>query len=129
MKSLPFFVFPAILTLSLSCERPASTVQLAFRFNDDRSHPNAGTVEVLGLARNLLGNLEKLDLNRELWQALFAVYVGKSLPTDSQEKPPILGDYKIGDDAISFRPRFPFRPDLTHCGSMGRQWTIGDARS
>lgn len=88
--------------------------RLELRLNDDRSHPNAGTVEVLGLAPDLLGALEKLDLNRELWQALFAVYVGESLPSDSQEKPPILGDYKIGDEAISFRPRFPFRPDLTH---------------
>ena len=86
-----------------------SSIEVRFR-----EVSNFGTVEAVGIDSRLLSKLREKQLNLKQWQRVFPVFVGGTYPADVDAKPPILGTYKIENQAIYFKPRFPFRLGLTY---------------
>jgi hypothetical protein len=83
----------------------------AIRFTDE------GTVEVSGLSDGLLSALARLDSEGDMWRSLFPVFVGDTMPEES-DFPSILGNYKVQAGIAIFRPRFPFSPGLDYFASF-----------
>jgi len=112
------FLLTTGLLLAVACKKSAPAVypsssdsSIEVRF---REVSNSGTVEAVGIDSGLLNKLRERKLSLEQWQRVFPVFVGKIYPEDGSATPPILGTYKIENQAIYFKPRFPFRLGLAH---------------
>jgi hypothetical protein len=68
-----------------------------------------GTVDVNGLDPVDLASLAKASFDANQWQTLFAVYVEKQTGV-----PPVLGSYRLEENAIRFEPRFPLTPGIRY---------------
>ncbi|MCH8020726.1 hypothetical protein IH785_12785 [candidate division KSB1 bacterium] len=106
------------ILLAVACKKSAPAVypnssdsSIEVRF---REVSNSGTVEAVGIDSRLLNKLREKQLSLKQWQRVFPVFVGKIYPEDGSGKPPILGTYKIENQAIYFKPRFPFRLGLAY---------------
>jgi len=115
---IKFLLLTAGLFIAVACKKSVPAVYpnssdslIEVRF---REVSNSGTVEAVGIDSRLLNKLREKQLSLKQWQRLFPVFVGGTYPADVSEKPPILGTYKIENQAIYFKPRFPFRLRLTH---------------
>ncbi|MCH6560152.1 hypothetical protein IH799_07350 [candidate division KSB1 bacterium] len=115
---IKILLLTAGLFVTISCKKTGPAVYLKssdssieVRFRDVS---NSGTVEAVGIDSRLLNKLRERKLSLEQWQRVFPVFVGKIYPEDVNAKPPILGTYKIENQAIYFKPRFPFRLGLAY---------------
>jgi len=68
-------------------------------------------IEVTGLSKDLLAELSRQKLDFEQWQQFFSIRV---LTQSKPGLPAMLGEYRIDDGRILFRPRFSFRPGLSY---------------
>ena len=115
---IKILLLTAGLFVTISCKKTGPAVYLKssdssieVRFRDVS---NSGTVEAVGIDSRLLNKLREKHLSLKQWQRVFPVFVGGAYPADVDEKPPILGTYKIENQAVYFKPRFPFRLGLAH---------------
>ena len=106
------------ILLAVACKKSAPAVypnssdsSIEVRF---REVSKSGTVEAVGIDSRLLDKLRERELSLKQWQRVFPVFVGKIYPEDGSGTPPILGTYKIENQAIYFKPRFPFRLGIAH---------------
>lgn len=90
--------------------RPSSP---AIRLASDPESPLFGTVSLVGLQRDALARFRDETLVQWQWDSLFPVYTG-GLPAADAVPQPVVGDYVVEDEAIRFRPRFPFAPGMTY---------------
>jgi hypothetical protein len=67
------------------------------------------TVDVIGLPRSELEQLERSKLLPSQWTALLRVVVASD-GNEPADRPAVLGMYAIVDDTLRFTPRFPFDP-------------------
>jgi hypothetical protein len=77
-------------------------------------HEHRGALAVRALDARLLTALRAKPPTTEQWRTCFAVFLGDRVPNDQKLRPPMLGTYLIGEDAIFFRPRFPFLAGRDH---------------
>ncbi len=87
----------------------------ALRFRPDI---RGGAVEAIGLSADLLNALKAAALPKDRWRKVFSVYLGETIPEDPTARPPMLGDYRIVDGALSFQPRFPFLEGRRHTAQL-----------
>lgn len=87
--------------------------ELMIRLNMQTGSGHYGTVEVVGIAQEMLEQLEGADLTPAEWRRFFAVYTGSEVPV-SGDMPPILGTYEINGGVIRFIPRFPLVKELAY---------------
>ncbi len=85
----------------------------AIRLASDPESELFGTVSLVGLRRNALARFRDETLVDWQWASLFPIYTG-GLPGPDEAPQPVVGDYTIEDEAIRFRPRFPFTPGMTY---------------
>jgi hypothetical protein len=69
-------------------------------------------VQVTGLSPGSLSALTDAPLDRSEWQQVFALFVASN---SARATTPVLGDYAVQNDCLTFTPRFPLRPGLTYC--------------
>jgi hypothetical protein len=82
-----------------------STVSLEVRQNGE---PN-GPFEVSGFGHAFLDHLTRMDTSPEFWAAIFTVRVdGKA------DVPPLLGNYSMKGQTLTFQPRFPLQRGVTY---------------
>lgn len=115
---IKILLITAGLFVAISCKKAGPAVflkssdsSIEVRF---REVSNFGTVAAVGIDSRLLNKLREKHLSLKQWQRVFPVFVGGTYPADVGEKPPILGTYKIENQTIFFKPRFPFRPGLAY---------------
>ncbi len=94
------------------CAVPADESEpIVVRFEVTRTGPaGEGEVTVSGLSAEELRALERRDPGDEAWRRVLPVQVGEA-PGD---QPALIGDYRIENDRLHFRPRFPFAGELTY---------------
>jgi hypothetical protein len=71
----------------------------------------SGEVAVEGLNPASLDRLKEKNFSTEEFASLFSVYPGEQIAADA---PPMLGEYRIEQGAIRFRPRFPLVAGLRY---------------
>jgi hypothetical protein len=71
-------------------------------------------VQVTGVSPELLHRLSEQNWGEEKWQQLLAVYVVQKTIRDEIALPPVSGHYKVYDERIQFRPRFPLTSGLKY---------------
>ena len=69
-------------------------------------------VDVTGLTADAVNALKHVDWKADEWAALFALYVEPADGSDPMKRPPLLGDYRIADEAVRFTPRFALSPGV-----------------
>src|SRR5262245_16243020 len=65
-------------------------------------------VEVASLPAAALKDLAGVKWDAERWQKLLAVYVHSGDPKKDQDRPALLGTWRVEGKTVTFRPRFPF---------------------
>jgi hypothetical protein len=63
-----------------------------------------GPFEVSGFSSAFLERLPKMDTSPQFWASIFTVRVDGKAPV-----PPLLGDYAMKKDTLTFQPRFPLQ--------------------
>jgi hypothetical protein len=66
-----------------------------------------GAFEVVGLDPRDLAALAAASPTPDDWARLFSVTVDDGRTAGAKDRPPILGTYRLGRDAVRFEPRFP----------------------
>ena len=98
-----------ILTLTiLSASGVPSTIAIQLE-NQQGAHP---IFKVVGWDQIGQISTQAAGFETDQWQALFAVYVDSGSSEDAL--PPILGSYRIEDEALIFQARFPLQPGLRY---------------
>lgn len=90
----------------------------SLRLDSAPESPHYGTVEVTGLDRRLLAELEGRGLEADTWPAVLAVYTGTELPAAGSGKPPVAGSYTITAGGVRFHPRFPLVEGLSYVATF-----------
>jgi hypothetical protein len=72
---------------------------------------NGGRFEVVGLAAADLERLKDAGWKPAQWQALFAVHVAGN---EGDNRPAVLGSYRVEDGTLRFVPRFPLVPGVPY---------------
>lgn len=85
----------------------------AVRLASDPQSELFGTVSLVGLQPDALARFREETLAQWQWDSLFPVYTG-GLPAADEAPQPVIGDYMVEEEAIRFRPRFPFAPGVTY---------------
>ncbi|MHC5537844.1 Ig-like domain-containing protein, partial [Singulisphaera rosea] len=88
---------------------PAARYQVRWEFNQATG---AAVVEVSGLSASDLKALGRVEWSPETWATLLTVVVAPENP--ASDPPPIIGTYRVEDQYLRFRPRFPLEPGLRH---------------
>ena len=98
-----------ILTLTiLSTSGLPSTIAIRLE-NQQGAHP---IFKVVGWDQIGQISTQSARFGMDQWQALFAVYVDSGSFEDAL--PPMLGSYRIEDEALIFQARFPLQPGLRY---------------
>jgi hypothetical protein len=98
--------------LSLCVEATQSTAQFALAWKSISANSNQFIVEVGGLNAATLKRLQQARWQSSQWQRLLAVYAGQTSAQTSV--PPMLGAYRVENNALRFEPQFPLEPGLTY---------------
>ena len=101
------FVFAIIVSLSARAGDDAPSVR--WKTVGDRH-----VVEVAGLDRTTLDRLKPAEFTPEQWSALLRISVRREHARSDAARTPMLGSYRIEDNLVRFRPKFPLEPSLTY---------------
>lgn len=92
---------------------PAQPARYAVRWHaGGKSDPS--WVEIAGIDTQNLDALARSGWDPARWASLFHVTVAPERLEGADEPPPVLGTYRVVDDALRFQPRFAWEPGLLH---------------
>ena len=109
-----YWLWRCIFAVCAAVQGPALAAQPAIVVTE------AGDVTVTGLDASVLASLERKAPSEGLWRLLFPVFLGDRIPDDFEQRPPILGAYRIEPNGIRFTPRFPFLRGRSHSVQFDR---------
>jgi hypothetical protein len=75
----------------------------------------AARVTLSGFGARALRRLQRVALSNEQWRSVFSVYAENSRTVLASSIPPMLGDYQVTSDGVSFLPRYPLVTGLAYC--------------
>ena len=84
------------------------------------------TVDVVGLPRSEVEQIERSKLLPEQWTALLRIVVASD-GGEPADRPPVLGTYAIADGTLRFTPQFPFDPGERYHVVLDRS-SLGQSR-
>lgn len=97
---------------------PAQAATFVIRWQaEDASKPSVSTVEVEGIDPTDLAALSALSQVKPatfVWSQVFRVTVAPEGQNAADDRPAILGTYRVVDGRLRFEPRFPIEPGLRH---------------
>jgi hypothetical protein len=88
-------------------------------------HAIAATrVTLSGFDASALRRLRRAALSDEQWQSAFSVYAENSPTALAGSIPPILGNYQVTSDGVSFTPRYPLVTGMAYCAVAVPDWLV-----
>jgi hypothetical protein len=78
------------------------------------TNPDKVVVEVQGLSKATLEQLQQSRWELPQWQRLFTVFAGSPASPSSVPLPPMAGAYSIESETLRFTPQFPLEPEVTY---------------
>ena len=92
----------------------AISMTYSLRWSLDPADTNRFRVEVTGLSRALVQQLERADWNVAQWQQVLAAYADQGDLIADMGLPPMLGAYRVASNSVRFDPQFPLEPGVTY---------------
>lgn len=99
----PSFLF---ILLAVGPQAPGQELAPAFRYAPD-------SVTLSGFSPEQVADLKQAQAEGTPWAKLLAVFLDPRAEKNDQRQA-ILGSYRLGKDALTFRPAFPFYPGTQH---------------
>jgi hypothetical protein len=84
------------------------------RFEQGGCGVAAARVTLTGFGVRAVRRLERAALSNEQWRFVFAVYAENCPAALAGSVPPMLGDYEVTSDGVSFSPRYPLVTGLAY---------------
>jgi hypothetical protein len=85
------------------------------RFEQRGCGGTAARVTLSGFGVRALRLLHGSELLNEQWRSVFSVYAENCRTVLASSIPPMLGDYQVTSDGVSFLPRYPLVAGLAYC--------------
>jgi hypothetical protein len=88
------------------CPATAGALSPQLEFHGDPETAEFGSVDLAGLSSEALQRAVQKNVSIALWQDLFACFTAEA--AEHPDWPAVLGDYRVIDGVVRFRPLFPF---------------------
>jgi hypothetical protein len=93
-------------------QTPPQTISV--RWTSDKTDKGKIVVEVIGLPKETLQELQRSAWDQAQWQQLLAVHVEQGVSVANSSQPPMLGAYRVSPAGLRFEPQFPLQPGLSY---------------
>ncbi len=84
------------------------------RWQEERDSTNRWRVELRGLERKALRQLQSATITKEAWTKLLRVVVEQGDLASELSLPSMLGEYRVDGKLVVFRPRYPLQPGVSY---------------